>query len=286
MPFEKVKEFWTQSKALSWCGVVVQGGEFTLHPDAYQIMEFLSENTHKVTLLTNAVEPELAIPLLQFADQLTISLDGPQHDRSRGVAGNLDSIHSLLSQIKDPYKGSTTLQITLGPWNARTYVQAYENIRWFLDVCLEYGAQPRFNIASDDGLLGIASYDQKAEVLTTLYSELITMSNKLEYATMMKSLRSGAQYIMAAVNKKKGSAIPCYSTSIYSTINANGDVWVCQGLDEKDAVLGNLYEKPFDQIWVDSVSRRKELRTCQACTLSCQLTGDLAFINSNPSIVR
>jgi len=280
MSLNIIEQVWLESAILKTCGVVVQGGEFTIHPEATGIMRFFSLVVPKVTLLTNAVDPELAKPLIQYATQVTISLDGPQHDKSRGVAGNLDGVYALLGYLKNVGK-STTLQITLGPWNARNPKLANDNVAWFIDTCRQYDAQPRFNIASDDGLLGTANYEQKADALQSVTDLLYEFATYNTFERMKSSLISGARYINAAVGKSTSKAfIPCYSTSIYSTINANGDVWLCQGLEEKEAVVGNVLMDNFDTIWENSSGKRKDYGMCQRCSLSCQLTGDLAYLQS------
>lgn len=280
LPLVDIRRIWLQSNILRTCGVVVQGGEFTVHPEAEDIMRFFHTFIPKVTLLTNAVDPEATYPLVPYATQVTISLDGLDHDKSRGVSGNLANVMRLLTHLK-AMKSNTTLQITFGPWNARSKELAQENIEWFLDTCMSYNAQPRFNIASDDGLLGISRYEQKEEVLTHIRKYLLDLSNKIGYEKISKSLRSGSQYILTAVMKSNGTIFTCNSTSIYSTIGADGSVWMCQGLPEKEAVVGSLMgEDTFDQIWASFADKRKEYRACQACTLSCQLNGDIAYMNA------
>lgn len=280
MPLNTIKRVWLESDILRTCGIVVQGGEFTIHPEAEGIMHFFHMFLPKVTLLTNAVEPELAKPLIPYATQVTISLDGPMHDVSRGVKNNLDNVISLLKYLKEVDK-STTIQITLGPWNARNVAIAQTTVKWFLDTCVEMNAQPRFNIASDDGLLGIAHYEQKWEILKELYLDMMSWSGRIEYDKIAKSIRGGAQYILAAISKSTGTVWPCYSTSIYSTIGADGTIWMCQGLSEKEASIGKVGgDYTFDQIWATGAAKRQEYRVCQACSLSCQLNGDIAYLNS------
>jgi MoaA/NifB/PqqE/SkfB family radical SAM enzyme len=283
MPLETIKKVWSNSEILKVCGVVVQGGEFTVHPEAYGIMKFFGNYVPKLTLLTNGIDPFLTTTLLPFSTQVTISVDGPLHDKTRGVKGNLSNIFTLLESM-DEYRGGKTLQITLGPWNAKTIEQGTENVLWFLKMCKEFGCQPRFNIASDDGLLGIAHYEQSISVLSEIASMMEDLAKQSEYAVLAKSMKGGAVYIRAALAKKNGLFIPCVSTSIYSTIGADGSVWMCQGLNEHEAVVGNINEKSFDQIWRDSAEKRKQYRECQQCTLSCQLTGDLAYQNSLTSV--
>jgi MoaA/NifB/PqqE/SkfB family radical SAM enzyme len=276
MPLSRIKETWMESSILKSCGIVVQGGEYTLHPEALPIMKFFYELLPKVTLLTNAVDPDLVYPLVGYAHQITISLDGSGHDKARGVKGNRDNILKLLSELPVSRK-KVTVQMTLGPWNASTIEMALHNVDWVLDVCTFYRVQPRFNIASDDGLLGTANYSQKKDVLTNLFGEMTAMSNLNKYSNVKDSLRDGANYIMAAVTKEGGFDMTCHSTSIYSTINADGSVLLCQGLDVNEATVGNIYSTPFDVIWDRAHPRREEYRGCQKCTLSCQLNGDLKY---------
>lgn len=279
MPLSTVERVWDESEILRECGVVVQGGEITTHPQALDIMKFFCQiELPKITLLTNAVEPEDSLPLVQYCNQVTVSLDGPKHDLARGVKGNLDNIIWFFTKLnKSGLKRKKTLQMTIGPWNAPTQEMAIDNVKWFLDMCLEFGAQPRFNIASDDGLLGTAHYDQKIGILTRIFGDMIDLANMKKYSELKGSILGGSNYIMTAVLKMGGKKMACYSTSIYSTIGADGKVWMCQGLNEEEAVIGNVNEIPFDEIWANSGEKRIDYRLCQKCVLSCQLTGDIAF---------
>lgn len=280
LSLDTIIDTWENSELLENCGVVVQGGEFTLHPEALEIMKYLRSVSPKLTLLTNAVDVELARPLIEYATQVTISLDGPSHDKARGVPGNLASVLRMLSLL-DHKEIPTTLQMTIGPWNAKDVAQGTENVLWFIDTCMLYNCQPRFNIASDDGLLGAAHYKQNQETLIEISNGIRLLATQRAYEKISKSLISGAKYIAAASNKKAGNFIPCFSTSIYTTIGEDGSVWLCQGLSKEEAVIGNIHENGFDEIWNSASSDRKEFRTCQACTLSCQLTGDLAYMQNS-----
>lgn len=277
LPLPVIKEIWGESEILKTCGVVVQGGEFTLHPEAKGIMEYFKSLGLKVTLLTNAVVPSDSHALIALADQVTISLDGPKHDRSRGVPGNLQSVKALLATlIKSGHEG-VTLQITLGPWNAGTETMALETVAWFVRMCDDYGALPRFNLAADDGLLGTAKYAQKDEALTAILGWLYFAKTLHTDSDMRDALSAGATYIRAAMDKSAGGFRECVSTSIYTTIGEDGSVWLCQGLNKDEAVVGNLLFSNFDAIWASSSELRIQSRVCQKCSLSCQLNGDIAY---------
>lgn len=284
IPFEVIEKVWSESDLLKECGIVVQGGEYALHPEAKQILEFFKYTGHKVTLLTNAVDPQLVFPLYGLADKITISLDSPKHDKIRGAKDNLENIVLMLGELSFVEGVETSLQMTIGPWNASTAGEAIKNFSWFIDMCLKYKCQPRVNVASDDGLLGTAHYTQKIEALSAISNTMTAMSVNSTYKEIAASIKNNLQYILATTARIKGNAKECHSTSIYSTIMANGSVWVCQGLSEKEAIVGNINDQPFDTIWEKAASRRASLVKCKACNLSCQLNGDLSYLKQLNSL--
>jgi len=243
--------------------IVVQGGEFTIHPEAVEIVRFFHDEGLTAILLTNSVDLDLVRPVAEWVDDITISYDGPAHDVSRGVKGNKTSIHAMLAELTGSGK-HLTLQMTLGPWNLNL-----EAIEHTLDLAARTGCQLRFNVASSQGLLGQGSYVIKE-------AQLIDVAHFLEGANSSCLSIENVRY----VTKVAENSLPhhCFSTSFYSTIMANGDVLLCQGLDYTEAITGNLHQSGFDAIWIMAQSKRAQYSHCRACTLSCQLMGDFNLI--------
>lgn len=250
-----------KSEMLKGAGVVVQGGEFTMHPEAILIMNVLKKQGHKLTLLTNMVEPRLVEPLLGYCDKVTISYDGPNHDHSRGIPGNRASILDFIAK-KRPFE--VDLQMTLGPWNLDVAA-----VSEFITTCVKAGVGCRFNVAFPSGLLGNAKYSHDIKRLE-------------EIAEMVEEIakeRLSAQYLrtVAASLDNPLWRPECVSTSMYPTIMADGSVLICQGLSPRLAKVGDIRNEPFDKIWAESAQLRRALRRCTECLLSCQLFGDLKF---------
>jgi len=190
---------------------------------------------------------------------MTISFDGLRHDNVRLAPGNTQSILTFLEH--KPSYTEVSLQMTLGPWN-----MSIDDVEYVINVSEKFHTTIRFNVAADSGLLGKGSYNTNL----TKIKELLPL---IEYR--LGSNHKSVKYLYEVINALNGNRLPCTSTNIYSTIMANGDVWMCQGLSEAEAKLGNIYETNYDDIWHSSQQARDDYYTCNKCILSCQLMGDI-----------
>lgn len=256
MPYADITKFWANSEYLRKAGVVLQGGEFTEHPDAVAIAAYMHGNTRKVTLLTNCINPFVVDKFDPFVHQITISLDGPNHDKLRGAPGNLDTILWYIKNRKAV--APVNLQMTLGPWNAKL-----EQVQWFVRTAEDYNCGVRFNVAEDVGILGNGNYVTNRESLSEIANYL---------GGQLGSDNMSVRYLRLVAS---GLRPKCKSLEMYSTIMPNGDVMLCQGLPENVAKNGNLHETPFDKIWAQNKDKRQEYESCKRCWLSCQVFGDM-----------
>lgn len=265
LPLFSIQKIWGQSnilmgkRLLTPPKVVLQGGEFTLHTHYLDIVNFFGSIGVERVLLTNVIVPERALELASLVEAVTVSYDGPKHDISRGSPGNRKSILDFLELA--PVE-KVSIQMTLGPWNCRE-----EDIIEFLDIARKYNVKPRFNVASDNGLLGHGHYSELD--LSKITNCIIQHGSDIVPAESL-------HYLLAI--ERKSYPKMCFSTSMYSTILADGRVLLCQGLDTNSAEIGNLYQDSFDSIWDKSTSIRRKYLTCRKCLLSCQLMGDLNFL--------
>jgi MoaA/NifB/PqqE/SkfB family radical SAM enzyme len=255
----------TKSKVLKNCKFVLQGGEFTEHPEFLKIASFFNRHKIKTTLLTNCIEPDKVLLLEPLVNAITISYDGTPHDLVRGAPNNTQTIKHFLSVRKNLVP--VTLQMTLGPWNLKGVA-----IQNFLMMCSLYKTECRFNVAQSDGLLKNGSYMISDHELSVIKNHISHFGRAFKVNT-----EAGLEYIQEVINSKKSRRLPCRSLSMYTTITAEGNVLLCQGLEYASAVIGNIYVDRFDNIWNRSAHIRKSYRTCTACYLSCQLIGDMNY---------
>jgi MoaA/NifB/PqqE/SkfB family radical SAM enzyme len=265
MPYDDVVKFWEESPHVlndrsDEIGVVLQGGEYTLHPDAAKIAKFFESKCRKVTLLTNAIDPDKITPIVRYVNQITISLDGPNHDKVRLAPGNLQNIIKVLEY---GYKVPINLQMTLGPWNMKA-----EDVEFVINMSDKYNAGLRFNVAFDGGILGMGKYKPDITNLKNIRNLIASNADDQDMNLV---------YLDNVIHAVEVERLPCMSTSIYSTILQNGDVLLCQGLPHENAFIGNVYHTYFDAIWEIAAKKRLKYRLCKECVLSCQLIGDIKF---------
>lgn len=240
---------------------VLQGGEYTQHPEFEKLTAIIKERVQKVSLLTNCINLNAVKAIDFMVDHVTISYDGPAHDRIRGAPGNEVSIKEYLESLSDEQLEKTTLQMTLGPWNL-----GVEAVKSFLNTCDRYKVEPRFNVAEPTGLLGRGSYG-------------IKLGPNVDQILYEVNLRLGEESIQARyldLALRRTNRPLCFSTSMYTTIMPNLDVLFCQGLIA-GAKIGNLAKESFNDIWTKSKKQRIKYRSCKQCYLSCNLIGDIKF---------
>lgn len=126
--------------------VGLEGGEFILHPQATEIMEWFAHNHPNYTLLSNGLFPERVIEYVSLyqPSHLYLSLDGDRetYQRMRGRDG-YDKVMRVVRELKDEVPIS--LMFCLSPWNS------FEDMRFVIDVAKRNGIDIRIGIYGING---------------------------------------------------------------------------------------------------------------------------------------
>lgn len=143
--------------------VGLEGGEFILHPQATEIMEWFAHNHPNYTLLSNGLFPERVIEYVSLyqPSHLYLSLDGDRetYQRMRGRDG-YDKVMRVVRELKDEVPIS--LMFCLSPWNS------FEDMRFVIDVAKRNGIDIRI------GIYGTMDFfDTTSDLLTTKTDEYI-----------------------------------------------------------------------------------------------------------------
>lgn len=228
---------------------VLGGGEFTLYKYRNQLLKVLDSIGANYTVLTNAVNYNGLKNLLNRFNikNLTMSCDGKNHDKIRGVPGNLWNIAEILHNYSGKIP-NIKLSYTYSSLNEDTFEEDMDFIKNTLLVDKVY-----FCIAQDMDLLKTGSD-------SVVPKNLERILNK-SYMLYDKDLK----YIESLVNGEKKN---CDSTDSVFTIYSNGDVVRCQSIMSKD-VLGNIREKSFNEI-IKLADRCFECPYDKKCNLLCQ----------------
>jgi MoaA/NifB/PqqE/SkfB family radical SAM enzyme len=244
--YDKVIEIIT-SNAAKDADVVLQGGETVLYSDIIRLVKYLNDNGRRYFFITNGLAVSKIKEVFYEAGALkviTLSMDGidDKHDKIRGVPGNFKKLLDLMEWIESNYP-STKIRIsyTISPYNTREdFDQVYQ-------FCMERNYDIKVGYFIDENF-----YHSKGKHADDLYF----VGDKIP-----------DPYLLAYPLWKSGKLSLKCEHKIYSPdINYNGDVIVCV---IKYFKLGNVNEKPFDEIWdnfdFDSLKQYENCNDCWQC---------------------
>lgn len=228
--------------------IVLSGGEATLHPDYYDILNYLNDLNVEVGLVTNAtmIKPELLTNLSTDKFMFVISVDGNKdhYDQRRG-------------------KGS--------------YDMAMTNLRKLKNM----GFKTKANVTID-----INNYVDIPEILeNSLFDEFSFMpvgyagaAAKNNMTTFDKNFEEVVEYIYSISNDKcLQKKCKLYPKSL--SIKYNGDIFPCSlARDYGLLKMGNIYEKAIEDICNDfentkqykevlDAASKKNISKCNGCSV-------------------
>lgn len=305
LSFEKIKEIMQSDCITKHTSIGLEGGEFMLHPDALQILEWFHQNHKNFDLLSNCLKPDLLIEAVKKFPprRLYVSLDGTADTYlyMRGKPG-YDSVLKVIHSLKDSLPIS--VMFTLSPYND------FSDMQHVAEVCKQNNIDMRVGIYND-----IAFFDtvDKAHENMIGSSKLSTPTLKVSDVELMKqdggaiskikefkqqelvgdlsipkhtvpkSSSSFVKDIPAIIKdfsenydflvlydewRKNNLRVRCYSILDSLVILPNGDVPICQNLDLK---IGNIFEKSLDEVFngEETVKTQKNyVHNCNQCWLN------------------
>ena len=246
LPLEKVIE---TIKDFPDADFVFGGGEFTLYSKKHELLSYCDDNDIRYTVLSNCVDFDKLVNLVLSHNikNLTISCDGIEHDKIRGVEGNLERIKRFIQNYSHKIP-NLKISYTLSKFNQK-------NIDKDMKLFKELGFEKiYFCIAQNMELLNAPN-----KVIRPGLYFIDKMYN--EYGDMLYD-----KDIQLLEDILYGNMRECDSTDSVHTIYTNGDVVRCQSYKSNE-VLFNINERPLKEImlvdnWVCEYSKE--------CQLVCQ----------------
>ncbi len=298
LSMEKIIEI-MNSKCVSKHTVVgLEGGEFLLHPQAMEIMQWLKKNHPNFDLLSNCLKPNRVIEAVKAYPprRLFISLDGTKetYQYMRGKDG-YDKVLQVIESCKDLVPIS--LMFTLSPYNsfndmehvvgiAQKYsidirIGIYGNIAFFDTV--DKAHETEIGILKNNDNLNIEDNETTINKFNTLLNSedfkkqipknVIKTSENLDFILLYDEWR------------KKKLKMKCRSIIDSLVIHPNGDVPICQNLDVK---LGNVNKDSLDNIF-NSVQtqllHKKYVNTCNECWINFHRKYDIVLMRNVEKIM-
>ncbi|MDE6696931.1 MAG: radical SAM protein [Muribaculaceae bacterium] len=246
--------------------VGLEGGEFALHPEAEQIMDWFCKNHPNYTLLSNCLAPQKVIDLTREyrPKHLYVSLDGNRetYRHMRGVDG-YDKVIRVIEELKDEIPIS--LMFCLSPFNS------FKDMEFVIALAKRYGIDIRI------GIYGTMDYfDTTAEMISASDQDFVSQIPQSVHQT-----QENFDFIALYDQWRKGNLrLRCNSISSSLVVHPDGNVPVCQNLDLS---LGNIRENSLDEIFNSrqSVSTQCRLsKECNGCWINFHRKYDIILLRN------
>lgn len=303
LSFEKIKEVMQSDCITPNTAVGLEGGEFMLHPEAEQIMEWFYHHHPHFDLLSNCLKPDKLIQAVRkFPPQrLLISLDGTADTYlyMRGKPG----YHNVLKVIEELHEAlPISVMFTLSPYND------FEDMRHVAEVCKSHGIDMRVGIYNDIAFFDTVDKAHETEIGSRKGEEALQFSDVAEWKKgggfeknkTVKQLeitgdlsvpkhdilkqRSDFTHLIPEIIKEfkenydflvlynewrqNKLKMRCYSILDSLVILPNGDVPICQNLDLK---IGNIFQNKLDEIFNGKETQeihKQYVHNCNQCWLN------------------
>lgn len=316
LPLDKIKEI-VQSKCVSPNTVVgLEGGEFLIHPQAMEILEWFHQNHPNFDILSNCLKPQNVIDAVNKfpPKRLYISLDGDKetYKYMRGKDG-YDSVLRVIEECKD--KVPISVMFTLSPYND------FMDLDHVIKVCHQNNIDIRVGVYNDIEFFDTIEKAHETDignkkneetitfkdVRTRLRDEAMTKKKKLsrlDYKPLklpdhkkgdLKDFTEFKKLIPESIKettenfdflllydewRKKNTNLKCYSIIDSVVVHPNGDVPICQNLGAK---MGNVYESSLDDIFNSAASQKMQkdyVHNCNQCWLSFHRKYDIIMLRT------
>lgn len=261
-------------------GVGLAGGEPTIAPFTWQLLELLPTDKH-VTITTNALTSAKLVEYLRSRDcrdrftvQLSLDGIGPVNDMVRGIEGGYLRTLKLLADLKE-LEVRRLISFTVNSLNADQLLACY-------DLAEEHGALFSTRLAYSGG----AYSNQENQELYRLDQDLLaTIDRQLETILdreIKKPNHSPAQLVfwrrMTDYVRNKQQDLPCLAMHTGMVIDLYGNVFPnCPVMMQP---IGNLHQSDLSEIWHSGEAEKAREAisrlACGGCWNDCQVVTNIA----------
>jgi len=266
LSLEDVKAI-VQSRCVTKNTVIgLEGGEFVLHPEADNIMEWLKENHSCYTLLSNCLAPKKVVHAVKTyrPKHLYVSLDGNKetYQHMRGCNG-YDKVIEVVGTLKDEIPIS--IMFCLSPWNS------FKDMEYVIDIAKQYDIDIRIGIYGTmdffDTTANLLAVDME-NYIEQIPANIHDTDENYDFVALYKEWRNG--YL----------CLRCHSIFSELVIHSNGNVPLCQNLS---VVLGNIHEQSLDEIFNAEISIKLQCQyshQCNKCWINFHRKYDIILIRN------
>jgi radical SAM protein with 4Fe4S-binding SPASM domain len=284
MSVEELVDYIEESRILKKVitGIIISGGEPFLKKGFEEFcMYFLKYfPVVNIGILSNLYNGSLIVSKLKslnsFIDRIWIgtSLDGLGrfHDNTRGVNGAFDKFQESLSLLRKTFPGlPIVVNYTLTTDN---YHDIYETYKFCKSHSLDLSIQ--FPVPWEGAEIFTFTNQQIAEIESLVMRVIEDHIREYEYSKINeKELMAKVFYLSGLIDYQKNPRRifkRCVAGRRFTTISPEGKVYFCPIL--KNNIIGDLRDRPFDEIWMGKEARRLRKRIDRGfchCWLNCTI---------------
>ena len=315
LPIAKIIEV-MQSRCVSKHTTVgLEGGEFLLHPQALEILEWFTKNHPNFDLLSNCLKPDSLIDAVKKypPKRLFISLDGNKETYlyMRGKDGYNDVL-KVIENCKDLVPIS--LMFTLSPYNG------FHDMEHVIEIAKKNNIDVRIGTYNDISFFDTVEKAHETEIGSIVNTEVLTYGairkvkdeilekndklNELEKeeietpkhdhnkimdsnefknsipANIVDTTENYDFLLLYDEWRKKKLNLKCRSVLDSIVIHPDGSVPICQNLDLK---LGNVNTNTLDNIFNSLASQEiqnKHVHGCNQCWINFHRKYDIVMMRT------
>ena len=242
----------------------LEGGEFILHPQAEEILDYLTKNHKNFELLTNGRDADTVINYTKKFKpvRLFLSMDGTRETIEKLRRADIyDNIIKIIENLKDELPVS--VMFTLTPFNT------FDDMQHVADVCKQNNLDMRIGIYNTMEYFDTQSKQDESDTLKYKPEDIPDyvkdFNENYDFMYLFTKFRD---------NKLK---LPCRSIQDSIVIYPNGDIPICQF---KENILGNLHKESLSKIInkKETIKQHKEhLHGCNQCWVNFHRKYDIVL---------
>ena len=228
---DKVKKFIDEISSLGVESLELSGGgEPTLHPDCFDIIDYAHKKGLKVGLLTNGFKFDL--DKMMNLSYVRFGIDSTTPEQFNHIKGGtndrfnilLDNIRKLLSFREDKEFPRIGMKFMINQQNY-TYIDSMVSLSLStgVDYCHFKGTH--------------------SDKYKLTYLQILVVNSKI---TKQKGVRP--DFIFGSVSKCEATT-KCFMAPIHTVITPNGDVLNCCYFYANDKIIGNAFDMNFKDVW-------------------------------------
>lgn len=255
----------TDAKSIGTHGIqLTGGGEPSLHPDFWNIVDHIRETELELGLITNGsmIKRSKHIEKLSFATWIRLSLDGLSADTYKSTHGvsfskERDKILNELCSISETTIGASYVVLN------NNFHEIFEFAQWAKEIGFDY---VRFTPgqAAEGSLLSEENLD----------TSLNNIAKAIDLSDGKFKVFGQTQRIAQLKNPKRNFR-ECWWQHFAPFIDHQGNLYPCcetQGVEKTK--MGNVLETPLRELWYS----RTPIKLCQ-CPMQCLFTDKNEFVD-------